>query len=117
MAFTPFVPTPGSPVILLNAVTSTGVSSVVLQPTRSISGGPTLFTWQMAITGAPASVSTTLQGSLDGLNWATLDTSTNTTTELRFVANSPVVYLRLNLGTLTGGTVPTVTGTVMVTDI
>lgn len=112
-----FIPTDGSPVAVLNAVTTTGVSSIILQPTSSVAGGPILITWQTSTTGSPTGVSCTLQGSLDGVNWATIDTTTSTSGELRFVTNSPVVYIRLNLGTFSGGTVPTFTGLVMITGV
>lgn len=64
--------------------------------------------WMITVTGAPTGVSVTLQGSLDGSAWVTLDTSTITTQEIRFVTAKPVVFVRANLGTLTGGTSPTV---------
>ena len=64
--------------------------------------------WQISVTGAPSAVSVTLEGSLDGSTWVVLDTSTITTSEIRFVANKPVLFVRGNLGTLTGGTAPTV---------
>ena len=61
------------------------------------------------VTGAPTGVSVTLQGSLDGTNWFILATSTSTTGDYQSVADKPCHFVRANLGTLTGGTAPTVT--------
>lgn len=65
--------------------------------------------WQTVITGAPTAVSAVLQASLDGVNWFAFDTSTNLTGEVRVVVIQGVAAIRANLGTLTGGTTPTVT--------
>lgn len=61
------------------------------------------------MTGAPTTVSVTLQGSLDGVNWFVLATSSSTTGDYQSVADKPVFFVRANLATLTGGTSPTVT--------
>ena len=88
---------------ILNAATATGAGSGY--PTDRIYAD---HGWMIVVTGAPTAVSVTLQGSLDGINWVTLDTSTITTSEIRFVTGKPVVQVRANLGTLTAGTSPTV---------
>lgn len=93
-----------SVITALSAVTSTGAGS-----SNSLGSGLEKHTWEIVVTGAPATVSITLQGSIDGTNWYTLDTSTTTTSEMRHVVNKPVRFIRANLGTLTGGTSPTVT--------
>jgi hypothetical protein len=67
-----------------------------------------VFTMQTVATGG-ATVSITLQGSLDGTNWTTLATSTSATGDQQYAVDKPQKYLRVNLGTLTGGTAPTVT--------
>ena len=88
----------------LNAVTATGAGAAIdLGVTR------TKFTMQTTVTGAPTAVSVTLQGSLDGVNWSTLATSTSTTGDQQYAIDRPVRFVRTNLGTLTGGTSPTVT--------
>lgn len=69
---------------------------------------------QVVITGSPSSVSLTVQGSLDGANWFTLG-SAITAAGLTFIADSPVLFMRTNLGTLSGGTSPKVTVTVLST--
>lgn len=67
---------------------------------------------QVVVTGSPTTISVTVQGSLDGANWVNLG-SAITAAGLTFIADSPVLYLRTVLGTLTGGTNPTVTVTVL----
>ena len=72
------------------------------------------YAWQTNVTGGPTALSCTLEGSLDGTTWLTIDTNTATTSALRVVnlANTnagPYAFLRAALGTLTGGTSPTVT--------
>ena len=67
------------------------------------------FSLQTVVTGGPTGVSCTLQGSLDGTNYAVLATSTSTTGDLQTVADKPVRFIKVNLGTLTAGTSPTVT--------
>ena len=57
-------------------------------------------TWCTTIVGG-SSVSVTFEGSLDNVLWATLDTSTSTTSECRHVVNKPVKYVRATVGTLT----------------
>lgn len=68
------------------------------------------FTWEIVATGAPTTVSVTLEGSLDeGTTWYVLDTSTTTTSELRHVVDKPVRYIRANLGTFVETGVDTLT--------
>lgn len=66
------------------------------------------FTWSTALIGSPTGVSATLQGSIDGTTWFTIDTSISTTNETRHVVNKTVAYLRGGDPTLTGGTAPKV---------
>lgn len=98
----------GGLAISCNAVTATGAcTSFALQaPNGQLPGA---FTWQVIPTGSPSAISTTLEGSIDGSTWTTLDTSTNTSGEVRSVTGKPIRVLRCNLGTLTNGTNPTVT--------
>lgn len=100
---------PELPNTILNAATATGAGSAYANAVRRIGGKFANYTWQTVLTGAPTGVSITLQGSDDGANWTTIDTSTLATGETRYVANTPVTFLRANVGTLTGGTAPTVT--------
>lgn len=58
------------------------------------------FTWQVTISGGTAtSLTVTLQGSMDSSTWTTLDTSTNTSGELRSKASAAVKFFRCNVGT------------------
>ena len=104
---------PNSPTVLLAAATGTGAGATFANAlTPGGAGVLQDFAWQVAVTGSPSGISTTLQGSLDGATWLTLDTSTNTSGELRAISGKPVTFLRANVGTLTGGTAPTVTVTI-----
>lgn len=96
---------PGEPPVKsLAAVTSTGAGTAVdfRVPARTV-------TIQTVVTGSPASVSCTLQGSNDGATWVTVATSTSTTGDAQYSVDKPFRFFRANLGTLTGGTAPTVT--------
>lgn len=68
-----------------------------------------VFTLQTVVTGAPTGVSCVLEGSLDGVTPFVLATSTSTTGDVQFAIDKPAQYVRVNLGTLTAGTAPTVT--------
>lgn len=92
----------------LNAVTGVGAGTSI-----DLEFAYRCFTMQTTVTGAPTAVSITLQGSLDGTNWFTLATSTSTTGDLQHVVDKPVRFVRANLGTLTGGTAPTVTALIV----
>jgi hypothetical protein len=88
-----------------SAVTTTGACSVLnhsLMPKAT-------HTWTIIVTGAPASDTILLEGSIDGVNYFTVDTSTITTSEMRFVSNKLVSYMRGNVTTLVGGVSPTIT--------
>lgn len=91
-------------IVALPGATATGAGSGV-----DLLVGRTSFTMQTVVTGAPTTVSVTLQGSLDNVNWSTIATSTSTTGDQQYSVDKPQRYVRANLGTLTGGTAPTVT--------
>ena len=69
---------------------------------------PGIFAWDTIVTGSPATVSVTLEGSLDGTNWFVLATNTSTSNALSHVVDKPVRFIRAQLGTLTGGSSPTI---------
>ena len=100
---------PYGPTTLLAAATATGAGSAFANAISPTAGVLSDFTWAVVVTGSPSGISITLEGSLDTTNWAVLDTSTNTAGEVRGITGKPVTFLRANLGTLTGGTAPTVT--------
>ena len=89
---------------LLSAVLVTGAGAAK-QPGFAYKN----HTWNTVLSGSPTTVSVTLEGSLDGVTWFVLDTGTSTTNEMRHVTNKPVLHLRANVGTLSGGSTPSVT--------
>jgi hypothetical protein len=98
----------GQNAIALNGVTATGDGPLIdlLVPHRT-------HAIQITATGAPTTVTGTLKGSLDRVNFftiATWDTGAGQTLgDIIFAVDKPVTCLKVNLGTLTGGTSPTVT--------
>lgn len=92
-----FIPFPA-----LDAIGTTASKS-----THFGTGYPKTHAVQLLITGSPASVSLVVQGKLAGADtWVTLATLTDEAPS--FVVDKPVMNVRGNLGTLTGGTSPTV---------
>lgn len=95
---------------MLNAVTSTGASSV-----WGFRQNATDHTIQSTITGSPTVVVLDLEGSLDEVTWFTLASHSFSAAELSaqaamfHVTNKLAKHIRLNLATLTGGASPTVT--------
>lgn len=63
---------------------------------------------QTLVSNTATAVSVTLEGSLDGINWVVLATSTSVTGDMQFSTGKAVRYLRANLGTLTTTTGSTV---------
>ncbi len=66
--------------------------------------------WQTITTGVTGTPTFALQGSLDGTNWFTLDTSTAIAGELRIVLCQGIMALRFNVTVV--GTAGTVTALV-----
>lgn len=93
---------------LLNAATGTGAGANYAVPAMTGGGQFASFGWQTVVAGTFSAISVTLQGSLDGTHWSVLDTSTATAGEYKAVVNSPVLFIRANVGTFTGGTSVTV---------
>jgi hypothetical protein len=91
----------------LSAVTATGAGAV-FNYGQLVQG----VSLQTLITGAPASLNINLEGSLDGVNFVTMTSSTSTTGEVKSDTTHLVQYVRANLTALTGGTSPTVTATI-----
>lgn len=92
-------------ITLFSAVTATGRSSTYALPPQLVS-----IVWQTSYNSAPSGTSVTLDVSLDGVNWTTIDTSTNTSGEVRTVTNSTAApFISVNFGTNTGGKALTVT--------
>ncbi len=82
------------------------------------SGGtlPGNYTWQVITTGTPATLTVNFVGSLDGVTWVQLDTTSTTTGATKTVANANSYrFLGCIPATLTGGSSPTVTCQISVT--
>jgi hypothetical protein len=75
--------------------------------------GASKYGLQVAITGGPSAVTVRLQGSIDGTGWADIGSYSATSDGTTFIVDKPVRYARLNLSTLTGGSSPTVTASVI----
>ena len=71
-------------------------------PGSVLSGRKAAFTWQTSYINSPSAVSVSIQGSHDNVSWTSLDTSTNTSGEARYVAEVPFPFLRAYVTTLTG---------------
>lgn len=100
------------PVISLSAVTTTGAGNAVnfSQPRRNIS-------MQVVYTSNPSPVKVTLEGTIDGVDWFTLATfdtgAASVNKDIVQSNNFSVLSARANLVTLTGGTNPTVTASIL----
>lgn len=62
------------------------------------------ITWTITYSGAPASITVLLEGSLDNSNWFTIDTSTNTSGEGRTVSPLAWRFIRARISASSGGT-------------
>lgn len=72
----------------------------------------TLASAQISFPSAPASISVNLEGSLDGVNWTVLQTSTAVTTNTISSVGTQFRLLRLNVTAFAGGSSPTIIGIV-----
>jgi hypothetical protein len=98
----------GPTVKLLDTATATGSGDVYALP---VSTKMPNITWSVNFkTAAPTAQTTNLEGSVDNVNWYTLDSSTNLdytsdtqSGEMLHVVNKPVKYVRANLANYTGG--------------
>jgi hypothetical protein len=95
---------------LLDAVTATGASD-----SKKFNYLVQDHTVQATITGAPSAVTVDLEGSLDGVTFFSLESHVFTAGELTatgamfHIIDKPVLFVNINLTTLTGGSAPTVT--------
>lgn len=94
--------------ISCNAVATTGACATYNVSAPDFVHIPSVqsFTWQTIFAGGTAtSISVTLEGSVDGTTWTTLDTSTSTSGETRTKSTAAVLFFRCNVGTYsTNGT-------------
>jgi hypothetical protein len=80
-------------------------------------GGRTgTITWSTVVSGAPATILVNLQASIVDIDsqYATLDSSSNTTGETRYIAQQDFNFFRIRVTTLTGGTSPTLVAKLLV---
>lgn len=100
------------PFVSLAAAAATGDGNAILfsRPKNNIS-------MQVVYTGGPSAVVATLQGTIDGSHWFTLATfdtgASKASGDIVSVTNVFVLQARASLGTLTGGTAPKVTATIL----
>lgn len=88
-----------------NPGNTTGAGDSVGFVQRSGSQLPTSFTWDVLISGGTVSaLNVTIEASSDNTNWFTLDTSTNTSGEMRQITDTPARYLRAKIVTRTVAT-------------
>lgn len=92
----------------LSAVTATGAGAAF-----ALGAAKRTFGLQVTVTGAPTAAVVDLEGSLDGSTWDAIGTwsigAGQASGDIVFVVDRPVLHVRANLTTLTGGTAPTVT--------
>lgn len=62
------------------------------------------FTFMKLATGPFSVLVANFEGSLDGVNWYLLGTDNTLVNGVTFVVDKPARYVRLNIGTFTGGT-------------
>lgn len=99
------------PFVSLDAATSTGPGDH-----KDLETVLTQHRAEVQVTGSPASLDLSLEGSFDAVTWYTLATTTLTSASFAFApfesVPSPVRFVRANLTALSGGTSPTVTVTI-----
>lgn len=89
-----------------NPGNTTGAGDAVGFVQRVGSQQPNNFTWDVVISGGTVSaLNVTIEISSDNVTWyPSLDTSTNTSGEMRQIVNTPARYLRAKVVTRTVGT-------------
>lgn len=93
----------------ITTVTFTALTAAGTTATLSLPEADTKHTTQVVVTGAPASCTVHLEGSLDGTNFFDLSGAQTCTTNVMFhVVDKSVLYIRANLTALSGGTSPSV---------
>jgi hypothetical protein len=86
---------PGLPLTVVDAITTTGAKDVFALPARAC-----LLAWQTSFNIAPGTFNATLQVSIDGVSFTTLDTSTAVGGETRTIDTpTAAVFGRINVVT------------------
>lgn len=93
-----------------------GRQFAIPETVNGLSDGPCAITWQTVITGSPTAVSVGLQlASVDAdAQYQTVDTSTNTSGEIRTYGATAARFVRLIVNSSAGGTTPTIVGTISI---
>ena len=88
----------------------------VPSPIGETAGVTNTVTWSTVIAGGPSPATINLQGSIVDIDseYATLDSSTNTTGETRYISNVAFNFYRITSGTITGGTSPTLIAKILI---
>lgn len=101
----------------LVAATATGAGQALVfdSPKRAH------FGFQISWTGSPSSIEVQLEVTIDGTNWVSIGTftsngSTPASGAIQTSETGPVMGTRLNLTGLSGGSSPTVSGSIALTD-
>jgi len=96
------------PFTSLNAATSTGAGT-----SKDLESVASTYGVIVTATGGPSTVTCSLEGSHDNVNWYTVPSPTITAAgTFTLFQNLLFRYVRVNLVTLSGGSSPTVTATV-----
>jgi hypothetical protein len=94
-----------------------GATSTVTTDPEEVSGASS-FGLQGSVTGSPSTAVSTLEGSIDGVNWAELISFNYhqpavVDNKAAWVTGRPARYIRARVATLSGGTSPTMTVSVI----
>jgi hypothetical protein len=93
--------------LLGNSVANTGQTTIGAGQTFAVvcstnRPDPRIYVWEAFFPGAaPASLTLNLEGSLDGSHWYTLDTTSSTTSAIKWLLDKPANYVRANLAAIT----------------
>jgi hypothetical protein len=99
-----------SPGVPANSFTSAAIVASTNGTAFALPQGfaPTV-SWQIVLTGGPSAINVVLQGSQDNISYFTIDTTTNTSGELRYLGPIALRFMRARIVSVTGGTTITVT--------
>lgn len=86
--------------VALPSISAPGDSDVFALP-RPVAGQGNVLAWTVKPTAITA-LSCTLQGSLDGVTWVTLDTDSVTTTYGKSIAGQAWQFVKVNVASMTG---------------
>lgn len=93
--------------LLGNSITNTGVTATGAGQSFAVQfpygrPEPRIYAWEAFFPGtAPASLTLNLEGSLDNQHWYQLDTTSSTTSAIKWALDKPANYVRANLASIT----------------